>query len=206
MTAPLIWRIQSGVLAFTDVDPLAVGYLPSWMGPGGATSATAAMADYEADSTFWSCQVTSGALTPTASTLTQDQPSTFCQLGETVPTPTLSTWTLDVEMIQDPHVGGGVAPAQAMGLAEYLYDHDAKEVFFLLGLNGPDAAPRAIGRVVLSAATFGGVAQDILLATGSWPTSGKPDIAFGQSVITPTGLVVQTAGGEKSTKSDKAAA
>jgi hypothetical protein len=109
-------------------------------------------------------------------------------------------------MIQDAHVTTGVAPAQAMSLAEYLYLHDAVEVFYMLGLNGVNKAPRAIGRVVLSAASFGGVANDILLATGSWPTSGKPDIAFGQSTITPTGLVVQTAGGEKSTKSDKAAA
>jgi hypothetical protein len=197
MTAPLIWRIQSGVLAFTDVDPLAVGYLPSWMGPGGATSSTAAMADYEADATFWSCQVTSGALVPTADSSTQDQPSTFCQLGETVPTPKLSTWTLDVEMIQDPHVGGGVAPAQTVGLAQYLYEHDAQEVYFLLGLNGADAAPRAIGRVLLSAAQFGGVAQDILLATGSWPTNGKPDIEWGTTAVTAAGDVVQTARREK---------
>jgi hypothetical protein len=193
MTAPLIWRIQSGVLAFTDVDPLAVGYLPSWMGPGGATAATADIADYEADSTFWSCQVTAGSLVPTADASTQDQPSTFCQLGETVPTPKLSTWTLDVEMIQDPHVGGGVAPAQEMSLAEYLYLGDATEKYFLLGLNGPMSAPRAIGRVLLSAATFGGVAQDILLATGSWPTNGKPDIAWGITAVTPGGLVVQQA-------------
>jgi hypothetical protein len=188
MTAPLIWRIQSGFLAFADVDPLAVGYLPTWMGPGGATSDTADVADYEADSTFWSCQVTAGALTPTADTSTQDQPSTFCQNGETVPTPKLSTWTLDVEMIQDPHVG---PTTPTKGLAEYLYDHDAVEVFFLLGLNGPMSAPRAIGRVVLSAATFGGIAQEILLATGSWPTNGKPDIAWGQTVVTPGGVVVQ---------------
>jgi hypothetical protein len=96
-------------------------------------------------------------------------------------------------MIQDPHIGNGVAPAQSQSLAEYLYLHDAQEVFFLLGLNGPDAAPRAVGRVVLSAATFGGVAQDILLATGSWPTNGKPDIAFGTTTISATGEVVQTA-------------
>jgi hypothetical protein len=200
MTAPLIWRISSGVLAFTDVDPAAVGYLPDWDAPGGGTAATVDYADYEADSTFWSCQITSGALTPSADTTTQDLPSTFCQLGSTIPTPTASTWTLDVEMIQDAHATVGVAPAQTMSLAEYLYTHDAVEVYYMLGLNEANKAPRAVGRVVLSAATFGGTANEILLATGSWPTSGKPDIAWGQTTITPTGLVVQTAKADKAEK------
>ena len=190
MSSPLIWRIETGVIAFTDVDTAAVGYLPTWMGPGGATAATADIADYEADSTYWSCNVTSGMLTPTADTTTQDSPSTFCQLGQTVPTPKKSTWTLDVEMIQDPHVG---PTTPTMGLAEYLYTHDAQEVYFLLGLNGAMAAPRAVGRVFLSPATFGGVAQEILLASGSWPASGTPDIKFGITTITAGGLVVQTA-------------
>jgi hypothetical protein len=190
MSAPLTWRIESGVLAFTDVDPLAVGYLPTWMAPAGATADTASMADYEADATFWSCQVTSGALIPTADTTTQESPSTFCVLGQTIPTPRQSTWTLDVSMIQDPHVG---PTAPTVGLAEYLYDHDAVEVFFLLGLNGADAAPRAVGRVVLSPATFGGIAQEILLADGSWPVSGKPDIAWGTTAVTAGGLAVQQA-------------
>jgi hypothetical protein len=111
-------------------------------------------------------------------------------LGQTIPTPKLSTWTLDVEMIQDPHVG---PTAPTMGLAEYLYNHDAKEVFFLLGLNGSMKAPRAVGRVFLSPAQFGGVAQEILLATGSWPANGTPDIAWGITTVTPGGLVVQAA-------------
>jgi hypothetical protein len=200
MSAPAIWRIESGVLAFTDVDPDAVGYLASWVAPGGGTAATVDYADYETDSTFWGCQITSGALTPSADSTTQDLPSTFCQLGETLPTPKLSTWTLDVEMIQDSHITTGVGPAQTMSLAEYLFTHDAVEVYYMLGLDAANKAPRAVGRVVLSAATFGGVAQEILLATGSWPTSGKPDIEFGNSTITPTGLRVQTAKADKAEK------
>jgi hypothetical protein len=194
MSAPLIWRIESGVLAFTDVDTAAVGYAPTWVAPGGATAADADIADYEADSTFWSCQITSGALTPTADTTTQESPSTFCQLGQTIPTPKLSTYTLDVEMIQDPHVG---PTAPTMGLAEYLDTHDAQEVYFLLGLNGTMAAPRAVGRVYLSAAQFGGVAQEILLATASWAVNGTPNKAYGVTTVTPGGLAVQTAKREK---------
>lgn len=200
MSAPATWRIENGVLAFADIDTAAVGYLPAWNAPGGGTASNVDYADYLADSTFWGCQVTSAALTPSADSSTQDMPTTICQLGSTVPTPLQSTWTLDVEMIQDSHITTGVAPAQTMSLAEYLYLHDAVAVYYYLGLDGVNKAPRAVGRAVLSAAAFGGVAGEILLASGSWPTSGKPDIEFGNQTITPTGLIVQGAKSEKSEK------
>jgi hypothetical protein len=180
---PLIWQIEDGVLAFSLVDPAEVGYLPSWNAPAGHTKLTAVMADYEADSTFWRCQVTSGLLTPSADTTTQDVPATFCANGRTIPTPLQSTYTLDVEMLQDPQAG---PTAPTMGLAEYTYLHDAEEVYFLLGLNGTDDPPRAIGRVRMSPLAFGGAARTPLTATASWPVTQWPDIAWGTTGTTTT--------------------
>src|SRR4029077_2323091 len=181
MSAPFTWRIQTGVLALKLVDTAAVGYLPSWNAPAGKTAGTATLTDYETDSTFWSCQVTAGTLTPSADTTTQDLPATFCQVGQTIPTPKQSTWTLDVEMLQDPHVG---PTSPTKGLAEYSYLHDAQEVYFLLGLNGSTKAPRAIGRIRMSPQAFGGVAQEILVATVSWPVSQWPGILWGSATAT----------------------
>lgn len=182
MSDPFIWQIEDGVLAFSLVDPLEVGYLPTWNAPGGATKLTAALADYEADSTFWSCQVTSGTLTPTADTTTQEVVPTFCKNGRTIPTPKESTWTLDVDMLQDPQAG---PTAPTMGLAEYTYLHDAQEVYGLLGLNG-DLAPRAIFRVRLSPTAFGGAARTPLTASASWPVTQWPDIAWGTTLAAAT--------------------
>ena len=178
MADPFIWRITDGVLAFKAVDTAAVGYLPTWNGPGGVTEVTATLADYEADSAFWSCQVTSGTLTPTADSTTTELRATFCSNGRTVPTPLQSTWTLDVDLLQDPHAG---PTAPTMGLAEYTYLHDAQEVYFLLGLNG-DLAPRAVGRVRLSPTAFGGAARTPLTASASWPVTQWPSIAWGTTL------------------------
>ena len=174
MTDPLIWQIEDGVVAFKLVDTAAVGYLPAWNAPAGKTSETAAMADYEAGSDSWRCQVTSGVLTPTASTTTQDVLPTFCRAGATIPTPSQSTWSLDLEFLQDPQAG-----PTPIGLLEFAYLHDTQEVYFLLGLNGTTDPPRAIGRVRMSPGAFGGAARTPLTVTISWPVTQWPDLAFG---------------------------
>ena len=187
MADPFVWQIEDGVLAFMVVDTAEVGYLPSWNAPGGADVGAVTMADYETGSASWRCQVTSGILTPTADTTVQNRPPTFCVNGATIPTPLQSTWALDVEMLQDPQ-----APSTApttMGLAEFTYRHDAEEVYFLLGLNGTDLPPRAIGRVRMSPTAFGGAARTPLTATASWPVTQWPDIAWGVVLPASGGLV-----------------
>jgi hypothetical protein len=196
MSDPFIWQIESGVLAFSVVDTAEAGYLPAWNAPAGKTVDTVTLADYEADSAFWSCQVTAGTLTPTADTTVQDVPATFCVNGRTIPTPLQSTWTLDVEMLQDPQAGG---TSPTMGLAQFTYENDSAEVFFLLGLNGSTNPPRAIGRVRMSPTAFGGAARTPLTATASWPVSQWPDIAWGLTVVTGTAR-------SAAAKSDKASA
>ena len=196
MSDPFIWQIEDGVLAFSVVDTAEVGYLPSWNAPAGKTELTATLAGYEADSAFWSCQVTAGTLPPTADTTTQDVPATFCVNGRTIPTPLQSTWTLDVEMLQDPQAGGA---SPTMGLAQFTYENDSREVYFLLGLNGSTNPPRAIGRVRMSPTAFGGAARTPLTATASWPVSQWPDIAWGLTVVAGTART-------GAAKSDKASA
>ena len=186
MSDPFIWQIEDGVLAFAVVDTAAVGYLPTWNAPGGVAASAAALADYDLGSEAWRCQVTAGTLTPSADSTTQDVPSTFCVNGRTIPTPKQSTWTLDVEMLQDPQAPSA---APAMGLAEFTYRHDAQEVYFLLGLNGDGAPPQAIGRVRMSPTAFGGTARTPLTATASWPVTQWPDIVWGVS----TGAVTAVA-------------
>ena len=178
MAAPIVFQIESGVLAFSIVDPLEAGYAPTWNAPGGATAEAAVIADYEADSDSWSCQVTSGMLTASADTTTTDVPATFCEAGRTIPTPGQTSFTLDVEFLQDPTVGGGT-PA-AIGLSQFLFENDTDEAYFLLGLNGA-LPPKAVGRVRVQAGAFGGPARSTLTATLSLPVSQKPDIAWGTS-------------------------
>jgi hypothetical protein len=165
-----IFTIEAGQVAFALVDTEAVGYLDTWQHPTGAAVAAAVIADYEAEAATWSCQVTSGMLTPTASTTTVDVPATFCDPARTIPQPGETSYALDVEFLQDPHI--------ATGLSEYLFTNDVLEAYFLLGLNG-DAAPKAIGRVRLSAGAFGGPARANLTASLSLPLSRKPEIAWG---------------------------
>lgn len=178
MADPFIWQITDGVLAFKIVDTAAVGYSTTWNAPGGKTAKTVTMADYETGSATWRCQVTSGLLTPTADTTEVDVVPTFCANGRTIPIPMQSSWTLDVDIYQDPQVQG---PSPAGGLAEYTYKNDAKEVYFMLSLNGTTLPPRAIGRVVMSPTAFGGAARTPLTASASWRVTQWPDILYGIS-------------------------
>jgi len=180
MPAPNFWQIIDGVLAFEVVDTAEAGYSPDWMAPGGKTLANVVLADYSADAatSAWSCQVTSGALTPSAVTNDQTLDATWCQPQQVIPSPGLSTWTLDVTIFQQIAVD--------TGLDAFLYAADAKELFFLIGLNGQVTtptpgvnAPKAIGRCLGMPVTFGGAGRVPLTATFSLQVSGTPDIAFG---------------------------
>jgi hypothetical protein len=189
---PIIWQIESGVLAFSVVDTGEVGYLPSWNAPAGKTAETAAIADYEAESDSWSCQVTSGMLSASGDTTTTDVAATFCAPARVIPTPGETSYTLDVEFLQDPNV--------ATGLSQYLFEQDTNEAFFMLGLNGA-LPPKAVGRVRLQAGAFGGAARTTLTATLSLPVSQKPDIAWGV-----TGTFAATASGETESRTAKKSA
>ena len=179
------------------MDKAAVGYLDTWQAPAGKTLATVTLADYETASDDWSCQTTSGSLNASADTTTKDIPATFCEAGETIPTPAKSTFELAVTFLQDPTV--------STGLNRFLFEHDTEEAYFLLGFNGTDP-PKAIGRVRLTAATIGGEARATLTADITLPLSRKPDIEFGDATtsvmvegdgtVTPSTLMAAPASAE----------
>ncbi len=177
MSDPSVFQIEDGLLAFALVDKQAAGYDDTWQAPGGKTLATVTMADYSADAVTsnWSCQVTSGAITPSPNTNDRQVPSTFCVNGRTIPQPTATSYTLDVEFLQQ--------LAIATGLDAFLFANDTLEAFYLLGLNGEGAttvnAPKSIGRCVLISSAFGGPARDNLTATISLQLVRKDDRAYG---------------------------
>jgi len=172
MSDPVVFMIEQGEFGLMVVDPAAVGYLDSWQAPAGKAVDAVALADYDTGSGGWTCQMTSGALTPSANTTTSDIPATFCKPGKTIPTPGESTFSLDLTFLQDPNV--------AVGLNAYLYEHDTEEAFAYFGLNDGEP-PRMIGRVRLSAGLIGGDARTTLVATISLPLVRRPDIEFGDA-------------------------
>ena len=150
MADPIIWQIESGVLAFSVVDTGEVGYLPTWNAPAGKTAETAAIADYEAESDSWSCQVTVECCLHPADTTTTDVAATFCAPARVIPTPGETSYTLDVEFLQDPNVATGPLPIPVRARH--------RRGVLCSGLNGA-LPPKAVGRVRLQAGAFGGAAR-----------------------------------------------
>jgi hypothetical protein len=170
-----IFQIEEGQFALTLVDKTVVGYLDTWQSPGGKEVDTIGIADYTDYVTAgetWTCQVTSGMLTPEPSTTTSDVPATFCSPARSTPTPGETGYTLDASFLQDPHIKSG--------LSRYLFENDTKEAYFLLGLDG-DNPPKAIGRVRVQAGAIGGEARTTLTTDISLPLSRKPQINFGDA-------------------------
>lgn len=167
------FEITDGTFALAIVDRDAAGYADSWMAPSGLTVDQVTVESYDMPSgETWYCQLTSGGLTPRSATSTRSRAATFCNAATTTATPTESGWTLDAAWAQDPHV--------AQGLSRFLFEHDAEEAYFMLGLSGNNP-PVAIGRVYLAAGSFGGAARTDLTASVSMQCSRKPSIEFGDS-------------------------
>ena len=204
MSDPVVFTIEEGELGLAIVDPAAVGYLDSWQAPAGKTVDLVTLADYDPAAGGWTCQMTSGALTPTPNTTTQDVPATYCKPAKSVPQPGETSFTLDIAFLQDPNV--------SVGLSAFLYANDTKEAYVYHGMNDGEP-PRMIGRVRLAAGLIGGDARTTLIATVSLPLVRRPDIEFGDattSVIVPGvdtgGALTATRTAAKGRKSETAAA
>lgn len=179
MSDPVVFMIEEGELGLAVVDTAAVGYLETWQAPGGKAVDAVALADYDTGSTGWTCQMTSGALTPAANTTTSDIPATFCSPAKSIPTPGETTFSLDLTFLQDVNV--------SVGLSAFLFANDTKEAYAYFGMNDGEP-PRMIGRVRLAAGLVGGDARTTLVATVSLPLVRRPDIEFGDattSVVVP---------------------
>lgn len=169
------FEITEGLFALALVDTDAAGYSTDWQAPSGLTADAVSVATYNMPvGTSWQCQLTSGALTPSSSTNTRNRAATFCNPASTATTPVASSWNLDVEWAQDPHV--------SQGLSRFLFEHDAEEAYFMLGL-AANSPPVAIGRVYLAAGAFGGAPGADLTASISMLLSRKPSIDFGDNTL-----------------------
>lgn len=186
---PAVLSIEdTGIVALTLVDRAASGYSEAWQAPGGKTALTAVLADYVDADAGWSCQITSGKLTPSKQSNRRDRAATFCSPASSTVSVGQSTWALDVSFFQDAHIRDG--------LTSYLFENDTAEAYFLLGVDGANP-PRGIGRVRLVAGGFGGEPRADLTDSVSLDLVRKPDIVFGQTGSTRlvTGAGVTTDAG-----------
>jgi hypothetical protein len=185
--APVVFQITDGIVALIPVDREAVGYADAWSAPAGHTAATAVLADYEGESNF-GCQITSGKLTAAPQSTSIDVPATFCAPGSSRSSQQLTSYTLDLEFLQDPTVRDG--------WLAFLAANDAVEAYFLLALNAGTAPPRAVGRVNLHDTGFGGAPRANLTDTVSFPCTRKPDRLFGATgstrLITGAGVATDS--------------
>jgi hypothetical protein len=166
-----VFSIESGVLALSlvgDTDPT------TWNAPGGTPVDQVTLADYVTPGPGgdFSCQVTSGALSASPNTSDDTTPATFCAPEVTTTKVGVTSYTLDVSFLQDPNI--------VAGLNRFLFEHDTKAAYFLLGLDGVNP-PKVAGRCRLVAGTIGGDARVTLTADLSLPCDQKPDVEFGDS-------------------------
>lgn len=188
MTDPVLFKIPMGEVGgfgLELVDRDAIGYSDTWQAPDGKELPLVTQADYDSGSTSWQCQLTSAALVATPNVTTNERAGTFCAppgqsivVGE-------DSFTLDISAFQDANA--------AAGLARYLYANRTKEAYFYFSADGPDGAPRAIGRCRLVSGPIGGDTYTDLTADISLPVTKAPDIEFG------TGLTTDIVKGDGST-------
>ena len=171
-----IFRIENGKLFLTLVQP---GDDAAWQAPGGKSVDTVTAADYTSDTDVggdFSCQVTSGALNASANTTQQTTPATFCSPEVTRTSVGVTSYTLDTNGLQDANAD------PATSISRYLFEHDTKSAYFLLGFDGTNP-PKAIGKVTLVAGALGGDARVDLTFTVSLPVETKPDVMFGNATV-----------------------
>lgn len=180
MSDPSILRIpvgEVGGFGLALVDRAAVGYDDDWQAPDGGVLPTITLADYDAGSATWQCQLSAAQITATPNVNTTDRVGTFCAPPGSTTTVGEDTFALEIGGFQDHNV--------SVGLAAFMYANRTKECFFYLSCDGPDGAPRAIGRLRLTSMPMGGDAWTDLTFTGlSLPIMRAPDIEFGSGATT----------------------
>jgi hypothetical protein len=202
VSEPSILRIpvgEVGGFGLALVDRAAVGYDDDWQAPAGGVLPTIALDDYNAGSTTWQCQLTAAQITASPNVNTVDRPGTFCQAPGQTTTVGEDTFAMEIGGFQD--------HKEAQGLAAFMYENRTKEAFFYFSADGPDGAPRAIGRLRLTSMPMGGDAWTDLTFTGlSLPIMRAPDIEFGSGLTTRivlgAGTAAVTAGADADVTSD----
>lgn len=173
------FEVQPGAnFALALVNTAAVGYSSAWKTPNGSAVSAVAVSAYNMPAnTSWQCQLLSGAINPKKNTKKRSRAATWCDDASEATTPVLSSYTVDLEIAQDPDV--------SQGLQAFLFENDAREAYFYVGLDsGP---PRAVGRAYLQAAAWGGAPDSDLTAKVSFDVNDRPSVWFG---VTGTSRIV----------------
>jgi hypothetical protein len=149
-----VFKIEAGTFGLSLVDPAIAD----------VCAAT------KSQFTDFTCQITSGALTASPNVGSETVPATWCEPEKTIPQVGETSYALDLSYLQDPQI--------VAGLSRFLFENDAKEAFFFMGLDSNDP-PKAIGKVRLVSGAIGGPGRTTLTATVSLPVDGKPAVCFG---------------------------
>lgn len=176
-----VFKIESGKFGLSITDP----------------AVTDPCAETLTGFTDFSCQISSGALTPSPNVGSETIPATWCEPERTEPSVGETSYTLDITFLQDPDV--------VMGLSRFLFEHDTETAWAYMGLDG-DNPPKAVAKVRVVAGAIGGAGRTALTATVSLPVDGKPDVCFGnetdsEAVVT---LAAMSADDESFTTADAA--
>jgi hypothetical protein len=188
VSEPILFRIpvgESAALGLALVDRSASGYLDAWQAPDGNTLPGVSLADYDAFSATWQCQVTSAALTASPNITTSDRSGTMCAPPGQSTVVGEDTFALELGYFQDPQV--------ADGFSAFLYENRTKEAYFYFGADG-DNPPRAIGRCRIVSGNIGGDTHTDLTATAPLPILRAPDIEFGTQGVSRIVLGAGTGG------------
>lgn len=154
-----VFKIAKGEVGFALADP-------------GVAVDAATIANY----TAFSCRVTRGLVTASSNFDTAEVPGTMCDPAAETITPSAPTFTLELDVLQDPQ------DDQTTGLAKFLWDNDSgvtgSPVWFYLGL-AEGADPKIIGQCYVSPMDFGGNPREVLTATLQFPVEGRPSPSWG---------------------------
>lgn len=162
------------------------------------TAAVITFADTEAEletaTLTYDC-VTTGAGFTASANLT-DVPATGCAPASQVAA--ASSWMLDIAWLQDWQSPGG-------GLSGYMYENDSLRKWVKVEPTTP-GLPAATAEVTIVAGTYAGTFGELLVATSSCPTVGKPEIALPAAAMAETTASTSTASTSTSTSATTSAA
>lgn len=129
---------------------------------------TATIAEFT-DGDF-TCAISQVRMVPTGGTKTITRLATMCEAETEVPVPTLSTWQCEVTLVQD----AGSTPS----IQEYLEQNDSLTGWVYVSTAADDLPPKALARVILTAAPWGGEIEAPLSADVVFRCWEKPLFSY----------------------------
>lgn len=142
----------------------------TWQAPAGAVLPDVALADYDAATAAFACQVVTGVLNATENVTQEQLDGTWCDLPETQTIVGEDTFAVALDVYQDPTL--------AEGLTSWCYEHRGKRAYLYFGAGGDQVPPVAIGVVTVKSMGIGG-GRSAARSQVTFPFDRAPDIQFG---------------------------